>query len=158
MKKERRGLNVIDVVIILLLIALVGTAGYRIYTEVTGGGIVAQSNIVLTFEAQVDDEGIVNYLKEGNTVYFTTDKSQLGRLYDKDAEDGKGPVFVIESDDDEKITLSGSLTLVADARKASGREYYVINGRNISVGSKLDVYTENAVLKITVKSIEAPTN
>jgi len=158
MKKERKGLNVIDVVIILLLVALIGTAGYRIYTEVTSGGAAAQSNIVLTFEAQVEDEGIVNYLKNGNAVYFTTDKAQLGNLCDVDSEDGQGPVVVIGTAENGRLTVRGTLKLVADARKVSGREYYVINGRNISVGSKLDVYTENAVLKITVKSIEAPAN
>lgn len=158
MRKERKRLNVIDVVIILLLVALVGTAGYRIYTEVTSGGAAAQSNIVLTFEAQVEDEGIVSYLKKGNAVYFTTDKTQLGNLYDMNSEDGHGPVYVTGKTENGKFIVSGSLKLVADARKASGREYYVINGRNISVGSKLDVYTEKAVLKITVKSIEAPSN
>ena len=67
-KKERKRLNVIDVVIILLLVALVGTAGFRIYTEVTSGESSKQSNIVVTFEAEVEDEGIINYLKSGNAV------------------------------------------------------------------------------------------
>lgn len=156
MKKERKRLNVIDVVIILLLVALVGTVGYRIYTEFTNGASAKQSNIVLTFEAEVEDAGIVDYLKNGNAVYFTTDKAQLGTLYDQSADDGHGPVYVISVAENGKTTVSGSLRLVVDARRATGGEYYVINGRNINVGAKLDVYTNSAVLKITVKSITAP--
>lgn len=156
MKKERKRLNVIDIVIILLLVALVGTAGYRIYNEVTKGEAAGQGNILLMFEAEVDDGGIVDYLKDGNAVYFTTDKTQLGTLYDRSSDDGHGPVYAISVDESGKTTLIGSLRLVADARKATGGDYYVINGRNINVGAKLDVYTDTAVLKITVKSITAP--
>jgi len=156
-KKERKRLNVIDVVIILLLVALVGTAGYRIYTEVVSGESSRYSNIVLTFEAEVEDEGIIAYLEAGKAVYLSPDKTQLGSLYDGNAEDGVGAVYKV-SETNGKITVSGAMRLVADARKAESSEYYVINGRNITVGSKLDVYTETAVLKITVKSIEAPTN
>lgn len=156
-KKERKRLNVIDVVIILLLVALVGTAGFRIYTEVTSGESSKQSNIVVTFEAEVEDEGIINYLKSGNAVYFTTDKTQLGNLYDGNAEDELGAVYKVDGPKG-KITVQGTLRLVAEARKAKDGEYYVINGRNINVGSRLDVYTDTTLLKITIKSIEAPSN
>lgn len=154
-KKERKRLNVIDVVIILLLIALVGTAGFRIYTEVSSGGSTRQSNIVVTFEAEIEDEGIINYLKSGNAVYFTTDKTQLGNLYDANSEDELGAVYKV-AEAKGKITVEGTLRLVAEARKAQNAEYYVINGRNINVGSRLDVYTDTAQLKITIKSIEDP--
>ena len=60
-RKDRKKLNVIDVVIILLLVALVGTAGYSIYNEITKSASSAQSNIVVVFEAQVEDEGIIEY-------------------------------------------------------------------------------------------------
>ena len=155
-KKGRKRLNVIDVVIILLLVALVGTAGYRIYTEVTKGGSSAQSNIVVTFEAQVEDEGIIEYLKNGDAVYFTTDKAQLGVLYDTVSGDDNGPVYVFKATEDGKITVIGTLKLVADAHKAKSGNYYVIGERNINVGSKLDVYTDMATLEITIKSIGVP--
>lgn len=157
-RKDRKKLNVIDVVIILLLVALVGTAGYSIYNEITKSASSAQSNIVVVFEAQVEDEGIIEYLKKGDKVYFTTDKTQMGVLYDADASDDKGPVYAIDVTESGKIVIKGAMKLVAGAHKVQNGSYYVIDDRNISVGSKLDVYTENAVIRITVKSIEAPSN
>lgn len=159
-KKDRRKINVIDVAIILLLLALLGTAAYRIYTEVTNGAPSNQSNIIVVFESQVDDDGILDYLKKGDSVFLTADKTKLGVLYDEKAGDGLGAVYKKANGDAEadtdttKITLVGTLRLSADARKSQNGNYYVLNGRNITVGSKIDVYTETAVFKITVKSIE----
>lgn len=153
MRKERKGLNVIDVVIILLLVALLGTAGYRIYTEITGNGSGKQSNITVIFEAEVEDEGIVNHLYDGAAVYFTSDNTRLGNLYDGNAEDGLGAVYVASRTESGNVILCGTLRLTSQASHAQDGEYYVIDGRNISVGSRISVYTETAVLNITVKGI-----
>ena len=158
MKKERKRLNVIDVVIILLLVALVGTAGYRIYTEVAKDESDSQSNIVVSFEAEVEDEGILNYLETGSAVYLATDKSQLGNLYDPVVGDALGAVYKDKTEESGIITVLGTLRLHEDAHKAQDGEYYVINDRNITVGSTLEVYTDTAVLRITVKSIEVSSN
>ena len=158
MRKERKRLNVIDVVIILLLVALVGTAGYRIYSAVAKDESDSQSNIVVTFEAAVEDEGILEYLENGSAVYITTDKTQLGNLYDPVAGDALGAVYKDRVEDSGIITVRGTLRLHEDAHKAQDGEYYVINDRNITVGSMLDVYTDPAVLRITVKSIEVASN
>lgn len=158
MKKERKRLNVIDVVIILLLVALIGTAGYRIYTEVAKEESDSQSNIIVSFEAEVEDEGILNYLGDGSAVYFTTDKTQLGNLFDPTEGDVLGAVYKEKVEESGIITVCGTLRLHEDAHKAQNGEYYVINDRNITVGSTLDVYTDTAVLRITVKSIEVASN
>ena len=158
MKKERKRLNVIDVVIIFLLVALLGTAGYKIYTEVTNGESSRQSNITVAFEAEVEDEGILNYLGDGSAVYFTSDKAKMGNLYDGNAEDGVGAVYKLGVADNGRIILRGALRLSGNAYKAQNGEYYVVNDRNINVGTTLDVYTDTAVLKIIVKSIEAASN
>jgi len=163
-KKKGKRINAIDVAIILLLLALIGTAAYRIYSEVTNGVSASQSNIILVFESRVDDESILNYLKNGDSVFLTTDNTKLGVLYDSKSGDGLGAVYKKANNDAEvggdgaKITLAGAIRLSADARKSQNGNYYVINGRNISVGSKMDVYTETAVLRITVKSIEPISN
>ena len=154
MKKERKGLNVIDVVIIFLIIGLLGVAGYRIYTEFDSGASDRQSNIVVHFEAQVEDAGIINYLPSGRAVYFTTDKTQLGNLYDGNAADSLGAVYTVKTEDNGMISVRGAIRLVADAHKAQDGEYYVIDDRNITIGSILDVYTDTAVLRITVKGVE----
>lgn len=158
MKKERKRLNVIDVVIILLLVALIGTAGYRIYSAVAKDESDSQSNIVVSFEAEVEDEGILNYLESGSAVYLATDKTQLGNLFDPVEGDALGAVYKEKTEESGIITVCGTLRLHEDAHKAQDGEYYVIDDRNITVGSTLEVYTDTAVLKITVKSIEVASN
>lgn len=154
MRKERKGLNVVDVVIILLVVGLLGTAGYRIYTDLSSGDPGKQSNITVTFEAEVENEGIVNYLPVGEVVYFTSNNTRLGNLYDANPDDGLGAVWVVGTNEYGKIILNGTLRLAADAYKAQDGGYYVIDDRNITVGGKIDVYTDKAVLNITVKGIE----
>ena len=157
-KKNKNRINVIDVVIILLVLALVGTAAYRIYDEVTKNVSSRQSDCILTFECEVAYDSILNYLKSGDEVYLTKDGTLLGRLYDGTNDDGKGAVYKVTDEKTEEnasntVTLRGSIKLSIDARKAQGGEYYVINGTNITEGGELSVYTEKAEMKIVVKSL-----
>ncbi len=159
-KKNKRKINVIDVVIILLVLALVGTAGYRIYTEVTKNASSRQSNQILTFECEVTYANVIKYMKVGDAVYLSSDGTLLGYIYE--ADDSKGAVYVLENEGEDSasnvgvnktVRLRGTLKLSADAIKAKNGGYYVINGKNITKGGTFSVYTEKAVMKITVKDI-----
>ncbi len=162
--KSKKKLNIIDIIIIILVVALIATAGYRIYTEITESIIVRQSNNILTFECNVEYINILKYLNGGDAVYLASDGTLLGYLFDNESDDDRGAVYEVKDEagnnlnasgqqNQSKIKLKGSIKLDADALKTKNGGYYVINGRNISVGSSIDVYTENAIFTIVVKEI-----
>ncbi len=164
-KKNKKKINVIDVMIILLVLALIATAGYRIYSEITENSGAKKSNNILTFECEAAYRSEVKYLKPGDAVYLSSDGTLLGYLYDPENDGKTGAVYEadegteietqLKSELDKNITLIGTLKLSTDALKANNGSYYVLNGRNITVGGSFDVYTDKAVLKITVKNIES---
>ncbi len=177
-KKNKKKINVIDVMIILLVLALIGTAAYRIYTEINERGEAGRSDNILTFECTVAYRGEADYLKSGDAVYLVSDGALLGYLYDPVADDGIGAVYEITESEtegesgesesldtesesntsnklDRYISLTGKLKLSADAVKASNGNYYILGGKNITIGSAFDVYTESSVLHIVVKNIES---
>ena len=160
-KKNKKKINVIDVVIILLVLALIGTAVYRIYSEISKNTSAKKSNIILTFECEVTYDSILKYAKDGDAVYLESDGTLLGYLHKAD---GATDALYAVADDtgsgsseggaNKSVKLLGTLKLSSDAREAQNGGYYVINGNNITNGSTLNVYTETTVMKIVVKSIE----
>ena len=67
-RKIRRKINVIDVIIILLVLALIGTGVYKVYSEITKGTSSKQGNYVVTFECDSEFKNLVKYLKSGDAV------------------------------------------------------------------------------------------
>ena len=167
--KTKRRLNVIDIVIIILVLALVASGVYRVYHAISNGSSKKGSDYIVTFECDSEYNTMVDYLKNGKAVYLSSNKSLLGYIYD-DPSDEYGAVYeVAETTEEsetaqtvyennmsgkyEKVRLRGHLKLTSEAIKAKNGSYYTINGRNITEGSTLEVYTEDAVFTLTVKGI-----
>ena len=158
--RNRRRLNVIDVLIIMLVLALLATVGYRVYAQITESDEGKKSEYVISFESDAEYRAMMKSLKNGDEVYFCSDGILMGYIYDK-KDDGKAVVYELGLADGEeagtalydKISFGGMIALSAQADEIKGSDYLVIGDRNLSVGSKIEVYTEKATFTITVKSI-----
>jgi hypothetical protein len=174
--KIKKRINVIDVIIILLVLALIGTVIFRIYQSIGDGSSKKGSNYIVSFECSAEYDTLTDYLKNGEKVYLSTNKSLIGYIYD-DPDDEHGAVYEIPYDVEEEteegetgvpskaesenhnneayrvVRLAGKLKLSSEAVKAKSGDYYTVKGRNITVGSVLEVYTDEAVFTIVVKSI-----
>jgi hypothetical protein len=97
-RKEKRRLNVFDLVIIMLLLCLLITFGYRIFVGIdknnSGGG---DSYYVMSFECEKEYDSLLRYLEEGDEVYFVADGKLLGRLY-ADVDHDNGAIYEIVDD------------------------------------------------------------
>lgn len=169
-KKTKKRINIIDVIIILLVLALIGTIAYRVYGLVGNGLLNKGSDYIVTFECDSEYNTMVSYLKSGKAVYLASNQSLFGYIYD-DPDDGQNAVYeVVETSTEggeqvtgeksteavdvyRKVKLSGKLKLSSEAVKAKSGSYYTIKGRNISEGSTLEVYTDEALFTLKVKSI-----
>ncbi len=168
-RKSRRKINAVDIMIIILVLALIGTGVYRIYAEITKNVLSKKSDITISFECDVTYPNILKYLNDGDAVYFSSDGSLLGYLYDRSDDGIEGAVYEIKdinSDNEDEsinqgyggknIKIGGTLKLNDDVIKPKNVGYYVLNGNTITVGSTIEVYTEEAIMKLVVKSINEP--
>lgn len=175
-KAERKRINAFDVVIILLLICLVATFGYRTYVGVTDGSNRNVSEYVIEFEAE-GCNSVASYIKQGDAVYLAVNGEVLGYIYIGE-EDDHGPVYIIadveteapeeesESTGDDadavedgfikykNVIFGGKIRLGNDTVKVKNGNYYTVGGINVTRGSVIEVYTEKAVFTITVKTID----
>lgn len=172
-KKDRKKINPFDVVVVLLILCLVGTLGYRVYQGVADPSFQKDSKYVVTFECDEEYRSVVKYLENNEAVYFSANGELFGNLYaekagsdliseiteaddtkDTDADKNDGD----ESVEDtsylyEKVKFAGKLKLNADAVFVSGGNYYTIGEMNFTKGSVIEVYTEDAVFTIMVTGI-----
>ena len=160
-KKSKIRLNVIDVMIILLVIALIATVVYRIYTGVNEKTSGATSKYVMTFECDSEYRSMLDYLTTGKAVYFAHDGKLLGHLYDPNKDDSVGAVYEatdievtsVGTGDYKKTKLCGQLRMSAETISVKTGGYYAIGERNVTVGSKIEVYTNEAIFTLTVREI-----
>ncbi len=170
-KRERKKLNPFDVVVVLLILCLVGTLGYRVYQGVADPSFQKDSKYVVTFECDEEYNSVVKYLENNEAVYFSANGDLFGNLYAEKA--GSDIVSIIteadtdaaettdtESTDDgdtsylyEKVKFTGKLKLNADAVFVSSGNYYTVGEINFNRGSVIEVYTEDAVFTLRVTGI-----
>ncbi len=159
--KEKRTLNAFDVIVILLLVCLVATFAYRLYVGIDADSPDNyQAKYILTFESTEEYDSILSYLKQGDAVYLD-DNTLLGFLY-ADEENGISAVYpldglaLIGADQSgvyQKLVLGGQISLTEDAVRVRNGNYYSIEGRNIAVGSVINVHTEMAEFTVRVQNI-----
>ncbi len=161
-KKAKLRLNVIDVMIILLVVALIATVVYRVYTGVTEKTTNKGSKYTVTFECDSEYKSMLKYLASGQAVYFESDGRLLGYLDDPNTDDSVGAVYehepisaTVGTGEYKKTSMRGQLRLNPEAVKVKTGGYYAIGERNITEGSKIDVYTNETCFTLTVLSISA---
>ena len=166
--KERKKINPFDVVVILLVVCLLMSFGYRIYVgfadEVSGN----VSGYVLEFESE-SCRSILAYLSSGPAVYLSSDGELIGYFYAEDA-DKDGHVYLLadQSSEDQQnadegentfseyatVRFGGKIRLSSNAVRVKNGDYFTVGDINLTKGSVIEVYTEKAVFTMTVKSFD----
>ena len=77
-KKSKRGINALDVVIILLIICLVGALGYRIYKGVSNPDLEKASKYIVEYECDEIFNSVADYVEAGDAIYFAQNGELLG--------------------------------------------------------------------------------
>lgn len=170
-KRDRKTLNPFDVVVVLLILCLVGTLGYRVYEGVANPSFQKDSKYVVTFECDEEYNSVIKYLENNEAVYFSANGELFGNLYaEKTGDDVVSVIADADIDDTEAtemetigiedasdaykcVKFTGKLKLNADAIFVSSGNYYAIGEMNFNKGSVIKVYTEDAVFTIRVTGI-----
>ena len=203
-QKKKRGINAFDSVVVLLLLCLVATFAYRIYTGFgQSDDGVAGSKYVMEFQCDEEYNSILRYLENGDAVYLASDGKLLGYLY-VSSEYENGAIYeiagagarAIPDDPTEEeetkmvletvgaedgaieiesgvndgyylptpslpaadqfyhlVRLGGQLALNSETVKVKNGNYYSIGDTNFTVGSVIEVYTDDAVFTLKVGKI-----
>jgi hypothetical protein len=156
--KKKVRLNVIDVLIIILAIALIATVVYRIYTGVSDKTSPSQSKYIMTFECEDEYSSLVEYLDSGKAVYFASNGTLLGNMCVFSGNADSAYVVDVDPTSDsfsyEKAHIRGYMKMSGEAIKSASGSYYSIGDVNVTVGSRIEVYTNEAVFTLVVKSID----
>ena len=176
--KEKRKLNAFDVLVIFLVICLIATFAYRIYEGFSEENNRGNSQYLLRFECKSEYNSMLKHLPAGEAVYISSTGELLGYINASSSgeaslyiiteeastepdeasgeETGKGTGAVTDNKDAyNKVKLGGEIRLSADVSKRHDANLYTVGSMNITVGSELNVYTQNAEFTLTVVSISA---
>ena len=164
-EKKKRGLGALDVLIIVLLLAVAGSAGFRYYRDsrVKASQAAELSDYVITFQIKNIRETSANsYLIEGDEFYLDENNEYFGvyngsisvadaqKYYEMD----NGTVVSVMSklpDEQYRVDVVGSVT-------ASGREdsnkCFLLNGKRYIVNNgELQIHSRKVAFTVLVTDI-----
>ena len=169
-KKRKIRFNVLDVFVILLIAVLIFSVIYKIYANNAKEANKTETVYIVRFECADAYNSLIRYLDEGDEVYIKSTGEFLGYIYK--SEDAIGTDAIVETgsnkpeaeqteDDTEKkedegyrrTSYEGRLKLNGNTEMSRDGLYYILNGQNITVGSKIQVYTDDTEFTITIKQL-----
>ena len=155
--KIKKRVNPFDVVIVLLVLCLVATFVYRIYTGVANkGGDSNLSNYVLTFRCEGTVDSVNDYFDEGEAVYLSVNGELLGYVSSKmtveevtsEGEEADTSTFPYKT-----VNITCEIRLSRDVNVHNNGVYYSAGSVNFAPGSTIQIYTEEVALNVVVESV-----
>lgn len=162
--KERKKINPFDVVVILLVVCLLISFGYKIYAGFAGEVTANVSEYILEFEGE-SCRSIFDYLGSGEAVYLSAGGELIGYFYAEE-DDSNGHVYLLSDPLDEEqiaaeeenpyetVRFGGKIRLSANAVRVKNGDYFTLGDINLTKGSVIEVYTEKAAFTIMVKGFD----
>lgn len=159
--KKRFSFNVLDIFIILLVVILIASVVYKIWQNSKKDANKDNPVYTVVFECE-DYESLAKYLADGEEVYVRSSGELLGYIHKSGDIIGSDVLVIIEGSDTEDTTVGGDglyesvrfegkIKLNGNTKKSREGNYYVLDDLNITVGSKIEVYTDDTEFTITVK-------
>lgn len=177
-KKKKLSFNVLDVFVILLVVILILTAVYKITQASSSKANEDNPVYMIEFECTGEYNSLVKYLSDGEEIYLKSTGELLGYLYRSADFLGTDAIFVIQPENDgeedngsqagektgitkdphgvdiyRQVSYWGKIKLNGNFEKSHTGAYYSLGDLNITVGSVLEVYTDDTLFTLTVKRI-----
>ena len=172
--KAKMKVNAFDVFVLLLVLCLIATLVYKIYTGIAEETNTDNSKVIIEYVCEGEYNSILNYLNDDDAVYLESGEI-LGYISVNPSSDELFEIITEvqtdtqsseESDtvlsakesgtaefDYSKVKFSGCISLNGNALKSNKGSFYIIGEDNITVGGTLRVHTKRAEFTITVTSI-----
>ncbi|MBR6049613.1 MAG: DUF4330 family protein [Clostridia bacterium] len=148
--KEKKRLNIFDVLIIVVVIACVAAIGVRVYF--TTHAQTDDESAVITYEVYGISEENAAEFAQGKKIYLQSNGAEIGMINTVvrsasrvEAIEDDGSITVVG--DPYLITVTGRMTLYG---KTSEGGFFIGGQTPISLGSSLSVYTDRNMFTLTV--------
>lgn len=77
---NKKRINILDFIVLLVVIAVVLLGAYALFGRDGAQSQTVSSNVTFTLEATKQQKDILQYIQEGQTVYDSTNKTELGKV------------------------------------------------------------------------------
>lgn len=175
-KKRKISFNVLDVLVVLLLIILILTAVYKVSQAASSKANEDNPVYTIEFECDAEYNSLAKYLSDGDEIYLKSTGELLGYLYRSADTIGTNAISVIQPESDSgessdsqdgvktemqkdrygvdiyrQVSYEGKIKLNGNFEKSRTGAYYSLGDLNITVGSVLEVYTDDTLFTLTVR-------
>lgn len=156
-KTGRKGINVLDLIIFIFVVALIALA------VIMGSGILGKDrkkeildNVTFCIEITQNDPEFLNYIEEGKIIYDGTTKNELGRIV---AVHEKPTRVIAENHADktiEYVEIPDKVDVTLEVEGKANMEYpnIIIDTVSVKVGKRLDCIVGDAAVNGTIISMD----
>lgn len=144
-EKKKGKFNFFDALLILLVLALLAGGAYLLLRKKRATGTSEQKGLTVRYTVRYHliPDALNVRIENGDTMYFTTDKSQAGKVVSVREEPSVFTDFSTETNSYVTALYPNCteyyVTVEATAQKNA--DSYMVNGTNLSVGKKLYMRT-----------------
>ena len=135
---SKKRINILDLIVVLVVILVVALGAYVMFGNNDKPSTVS-SNVSFTIEATRLDEDILEYIKEGQRIYDSTTKKELGTVVSIQE---KPSQLLVENHDVKKIELKDvpdKIDVLLEVEAKAQMEYpnLVVGTVSLKIGNKL---------------------
>lgn len=157
-KTVRKRVNILDLIVLIVLVAVVVFAAAAISGILSGEnkqkGVL--DNVTFSLETTQKDPEFLNYVEEGKIIYDSTTKKELGRIvaiHEK-------PARVIAENHESKtidyVEIPNKVDVILEVEGEAVMEYpnIIVDMVSIKVGKQIDCIVGDAVVNGTIISLD----
>ena len=146
-EKKKHKFNIVDFLILLLVVAIIGTAIYAVFawSDIKALWSTSSKEILYVVELRGVDKDLINNVKAADVVIDSVSKNQLGTVQSAKSDPYSTLGYTVNTDgeyaatmitDDSKFNITLTISATAEYEKGIG---YTVNGTRIAVGEVLDL-------------------
>lgn len=170
--KVKMKVNAFDIFVLLLVLCLIATLVYKIYTSIADESNTDNSKVMIEYVCEDEFNSILSYLHDGDAVYLesgeilgyihkNSDTNELFEIITEEQTESEteSDTFATATADNNgaaadysKINFAGLISLNGNAIKSNKGSFYTIGEDNITVGGTIKVHTNRTEFVITVTS------
>ena len=146
-EKKKHKFNIVDFLILLLVVAIIGTAVYAVFSwsDIKTLWATSSKEILYVVELRGIDQDLIDNVKGTDIVIDSISKNQLGIVQSATSDPYSILGYTVDADgeytatmitDGSKFNITVTISATAEYEKGVG---YTVNGTRIAVGEVLDL-------------------
>lgn len=152
----KKRLNVIDLIVVLILIAIVVFAAVSITGMLDNKAKGVRDNVHFSLEVTKNDPEFLNYVEEGKIIYDGATKNEIGKIVAIHEKPAREIAENKQAKTIEYVEIPNKVDVILEIEGEATMEYpnIIIDMVSIKVGKRLDCIVGDAAVNGTVISLD----